>query len=153
MSHSKLSSVQVLDAIEQQILDRLNTLHKDMNSLQADIAADGKSTAGDKHETGRAMIHLEQERLSEQSREVELQLSHIKKLREVRQTHIITNGSLVQTTAHLYFVGIGAGKVMVDGVAVFAVSVQSPIGALLLGKSKGDEVVFGNKKISIVDVC
>jgi len=46
------------------INDTINTNNKCLKQLSDAIASESKSTAGDKHETGRAMINLEQENLS-----------------------------------------------------------------------------------------
>ena len=50
-------------------------LLKELEVLREDVAGDTKSTAGDKHETGRAMNQLEQERVLGQLQTVRSQLN------------------------------------------------------------------------------
>ena len=47
-----------------------------MASLKESLGAESKSSAGDKHETGRAMIHLEQERVQDTVNRLEAHARH-----------------------------------------------------------------------------
>ena len=58
-------------------------------------------------------------------------------------------GSIIETTSGTYFLSISAGQLKVAEKVYFAISVSSPIGKLLLGKTISDEVVFNGKKIII----
>ena len=42
--------------------EKLELLQKAIDESQKALSSESKSTAGDKHETGRAMIHLEMEK-------------------------------------------------------------------------------------------
>ncbi len=50
----------VLDTLKNQI----ETIQNQILALSEDAQNDAKSSAGDKHETGLAMMHLEQEKLN-----------------------------------------------------------------------------------------
>lgn len=54
--------------LKQLVLDTLNNqieaIQNQILSLSEDAQNDAKSSAGDKHETGLAMMHLEQEKLN-----------------------------------------------------------------------------------------
>ena len=42
--------------------DRLETIQKTIQDIQMSLTSETKSSAGDKHETGRAMLQLEREK-------------------------------------------------------------------------------------------
>ena len=50
--------------------DRLNTINKTIQELQESLTSETKSSAGDKHETGRAMLQLEREKAGQQLAEI-----------------------------------------------------------------------------------
>ncbi len=109
-----------------------------------------KSTAGDKHETSRASMHLEQETLSGQLTEVDKLHEAMQKLKHnLSNTKTITSGSLVISSAGNFYISISAGKIVIDDKEYFAISTNSPIGALLLGKKEKEVISFNNKQIKI----
>ena len=59
---------------------KIDALQNRFDDLNNDLASDHKSSAGDKHETGRAMIQLEQEKLSSQLSQFSQQKETISKL-------------------------------------------------------------------------
>jgi len=61
---------------------------------------------------------------------------------------IVCEGSLVETDQENYFISIGFGKI--DD--VYAISVESPLGALLKGKKIGESVEMRGKKITIKSI-
>jgi len=123
-----------------------------MKSNQMALEQESKSSAGDKHETGRAMLHLEMEKASQQFEVVK----HMKDVLERIQINSVSEhiklGSLVTTDTGIYFLSISAGELIVEGKQYYAVSTSSPIGTLLLGKKAGAEISFGAKIIKILAV-
>lgn len=111
-----------------------------------------KSTAGDKHETGRAMMQLEQEKLGKQLQEAEGQLAEFEKIDFARLHQTIALGSLIETTRGFFFITLSIGKMDVDGTIIFAISPQSPLGALLIGKKQKDTVVFNGVSYEINNI-
>lgn len=99
-----------------------------------------KSSAGDKHETSRAMMQLEQEKLGKQLKELEEQRSELEKIDISKPSVQIAKGTLIQSDKGFLFISIGLGKISVDGKTVFAISPQSPLGLKLLGKKENDVV-------------
>ena len=124
------------------------------NELQAAKEArdnETKSTVGDKHETGRAMMQAEQGRLMEQlSKAMELK-NALDKL-SLRKTHKVDIGSLVITNQENYFIGIGHGKLQVDGNNYFCISLASPIGQALHGKKVKDAVLFRKEELTVREI-
>lgn len=115
------------------------------------LSGETKSTAGDKHETGRAMAHLEQEKCAKQLAEAEIQLRYIQSLNAVEK-EIIGPGTLIQTDQAYFLVALGYGMVKMDGQNVFCISTAAPIYGQLQGKKAGDHVEFNGKKQQILKV-
>ncbi|UII81692.1 3-oxoacyl-ACP synthase [Flagellimonas sp. CMM7] len=143
---------QLLAFCWEHINDRTDRLQQRRVSLQESLNSETKSSAGDKHETGRAMVQLEQEKLGKQLFELEEIKRILHKVDIHKKSKKISLGSLVKTTTANYFVAISAGAVKIDDTAVFCISASSPIAQLLLGKEKGDGVIFNGTEIKILDV-
>jgi transcription elongation GreA/GreB family factor len=108
-----------------------------------------KSSAGDKHETARAMMQLEQEKLGKQLKELEDQRSELEKI-DISKTSVkISRGTLIQSDKGFLFLSIGLGKIVVEDKTVFAISPQSPLGLKLTGKKENDVVEFNGMKYTI----
>jgi transcription elongation GreA/GreB family factor len=128
---------------------KLETIEKTIKSNQADLASETKSSAGDKHETGRAMLQLEMEKAGQQLKgvtEMKLVLERIK-LQET--SGACKMGSIVKTNTVNYFLAISAGKIVVENEIFYAVSSKSPIGQLLIGKKKNDTLQFNGNQYNI----
>lgn len=132
------------------VIQRLNQLGEQLDDLRQQLESDGKSSAGDKHETGRAMLHLEQEQLAKQLYEANAQLAMLKSISPTRDSEWVKHGSLVQTSSGYYYLCGGFGKLRVDEIDVMTVSTQSPLGQALLGRKSGDNVGMGNRLIHII---
>jgi len=126
------------------IENRLDRIQKSIATIQESLSSETKSSAGDKHETGRAMLQLEREKLGKQLAEVEAIRQVLSKINVNLPIEKIRLGSLVKTNKANYFLSISAGEFKDDSNSVFCISVGTPIGQLLLGKSIGDNFVFND---------
>ena len=114
--------------------------------------SDTKSSAGDKYETGRAMMQREADTVERQLAESRAVLATLQQL-DPRQSHEIARaGSLVHTDKGPYYLAIGLGKVVLDGKRYYVVSLGSPIGKGLLGKRAGEHFAFGGRTFGVVRV-
>lgn len=113
-----------------------------LTRLSDSLANETKSSAGDKFETGRAMLHMEQQKMQQQLAVSEERLEAVERISGKTPTAIVTEGSLVATNRGLYMVGLGLGKVRLQGRVVFCTSLDSPIGSQLIGKEVGEMFVF-----------
>lgn len=134
------------------VQSRLNTIKLTITELQQSLSSETKSTAGDKHETGRAMVQLEREKAGQQLAEIQKLNAVLSKINIKKYAEVIGLGSIVYTNTDNYFMAISAGLLEVDGHAFYAISANTPIGQLLLGKSVGNTVVFKNVQITIEKV-
>lgn len=137
---------------ETYIKDRSTRILNNIASLEQDLHLETKSSAGDKHETGRAMIQLEREKLGGQLAEVELLRERFKKVPLITASDRIGSGSVVYTTGYNYYLGISAGEIKVDGFTFYAIAADTPIGKLLLGRSVGERVVFNSLDFFIKEI-
>ncbi|APG65782.1 3-oxoacyl-ACP synthase [Tenacibaculum todarodis] len=131
---------------------RLQTVEDIISSNQKALQSETKSSAGDKHETGRAMLQLEMEKAGQQLAGI-TQMKEVLARIDVKKTSKVARlGSLISTDKANYFLSISAGKLTAFGKDYFAISVVSPIGKLLLGKQIKDEVFFNGNKFKIEEL-
>ncbi len=117
---------------------RITELKKVLDELSEGIKNDSKSSAGDKHETSRAMAQIEQEKISRQLAETLEQKAVLEKLEHILPSPKIIKGSLVKTNTLTLYISIPLGRMLVDNTPVFAISPQSPLGAQLMGLEPKD---------------
>ncbi|MCB4798230.1 GreA/GreB family elongation factor [Neotamlana laminarinivorans] len=123
---------------------RLQSVLAVINDLKQSLQSETKSSAGDKHETGRAMLQLEREKAGHQLAEIEKTKQVLSKINPESFSKNVGLGSVVFTTKSNYFISISAGELKVESEIFYAISASTPIGQLLLGKSVGDKVAFRN---------
>ena len=144
-----MKRLDVIQALNAAIQDKLNSLKAEMSDLKNDLAADTKNTSGDKHETSRAMNQLEQERIGKQLEQSEAMLISLKALRGVDTKTQVAAGQLLRVNGSYYFLSIAFGKLTVENEIVFVLSPASPIGEQLIGKSIGDKIQFNGNELLI----
>lgn len=122
------------------VSNKLAGIQREFDALQESLLSETKSSAGDKHETGRAMAQLEQEKLSRQLTETRKTLEGLKQIDPEKILSQIGFGSLVKTNRGYFFVSVGIGQIKVDTTPVFCITAGSPLGQKILNKSEGDSV-------------
>lgn len=148
-----IESLKTKEGLYSQCLDivnsRFQTIQNTINEIQVSLTSETKSSAGDKHETGRAMLQLEREKAGNQLAEIQKIKEMLSKIDVSKTLKIVGLGSVVYTTQANYFIAISVGELTVDGVAFYAISPNTPIGKLLIGKKVGEEIVFREQKFII----
>lgn len=129
--------------------ERLANIRSAINSAREGANNETKSSAGDKHETSRALMHFEQEKLSYQLTEAFSLKEALNKINVEIISEIASTGSLVITNQGNYYICISAGKIIIDDEIYFAVSPAAPIARALLGKKAKDEALFNGKSVKI----
>lgn len=134
-------------------LEQVSNLNAIMAELKDALGSESKSTAGDKHETGRAMIQLEQERAGHQLRQAEELLLALQAINTMLPpTETIQLGSLAITDKGSFYISVGLGKITLDGKLYYAVSPTAPIAVALLGKRVGDGPVFNGQQMVVKSI-
>lgn len=132
--------------------NRLKAIQTTINEIQESLSSETKSSAGDKHETGRAMLQIEREKAGQQLAEIQKLNQLLSKIDVSIETKSIGLGSLVFTTQANYFITISAGEIKAQNKFFYAISPQTPIAQILLGKTKGDHIMFRNQSFEIIKV-
>lgn len=135
--------------IAEQLRDKLSTCEEALTSTRAAFASDTKSSAGDKHEVGRAMVQQELDKLEEQRTKLIALQQELARVPLDRVYEHVGFGSLVTTDQGSYFIAIGLGAMEINGEACYAISLASPIGQLLKAKRVGEVVLFNGRPILI----
>jgi hypothetical protein len=129
-------------------IKRLNDLLK---SNLIDLNSATKSTAGDKHETARAMIHIEQENHSRQLLEAQKIMNLLTQI-NTKPKSFAQAGALIKTNMGLFYMATGLGKVLINKNEVYVISPGSPIGQKLLGSAPKATVIFNKRNYYIEQV-
>ncbi|GAB4153574.1 MAG: hypothetical protein Tsb0033_00300 [Winogradskyella sp.] len=137
---------------QEALQSRLRSITDNISDLEQALQSETKSTAGDKHETGRAMIQIERERAGQQLLEIQTQFKLLKKV-NAKSIHLkAVHGSVVFTSQQNYFIAVSCGEIIIDDQKFYAVSPITPIGRLLLSKAKGDLVTFRESSFIITKI-
>ncbi len=131
---------------------RVTELEQIIKEAQDAANNETKSSAGDKHETGRAMAQLETEKLTKQLTEA-IKLTDTLAQINPEQTHkTIGLGSLVITSNGNFFISASLGKTKIEDQIYYAISTFSPIGKLLSNKKEKESFSFNGKNYMIKEV-
>ncbi|NJB81448.1 3-oxoacyl-ACP synthase [Wenyingzhuangia aestuarii] len=130
---------------------KLAVIQQAIDGYKVDLLSESKSSAGDKHETGRAMLQLEMEKLGQQYQTVLVQKEGLAKINSSETTKARV-GSLVMLNGIYYFIASSIGQINYEEKTIMVVSVNSPIGRLLLGKEKGMVLLFNGKQLKVEEV-
>ena len=144
---------QLYNACKNYVDKREATITKTITSNQKSLQSETKSSAGDKHETGRAMLQLEMEKAGQHLVEINIMKEILAKINLDSNSNLAHLGSLIYTNKATYFLSISVGQIIIENEMFFAISASSPIGKLLLGKQKGDTITFNGNPITIKSIC
>jgi len=121
--------------------------------IQTSLLSETKSSAGDKHETGRAMLQIEREKAGQQLAEIGKVKEALSKVETTKTHNTIAIGSVVYTSKSNYYIAISAGELKFNNEKFYAISPSTPIGQLLMGKAEGERISFREQNFAIEKVC
>lgn len=131
---------------------KVELLLQKIAELKEGLQSETKSTAGDKYETGRAMIHIEQENLGRHLSALREQRAALEHIDIELYTGKIIAGSLVRTNKGYLFPGVALGKLLVDDIPVFALSPAAPLGLQLMGLGVGGRATINKEVYTIEEI-
>jgi len=134
------------------LADRIRTAEQAMTDAQEAAKGEGKSSAGDKYETSRAMAHLNSEMNARQLQEAKHELAELQLLNPSARYSHVTTGAVVVCQEQTYFIALGLGPTVVNEQKITFLSPQAPIASMLHHKRASDSVVFNNKLVEIIEV-
>lgn len=132
--------------------DRLKVIQNSILDIQNALKSETKSSVGDKHETGRAMLQLEREKTGKQLAEIQTQFRLLNKINPKAIKNTVALGSVVYTNQSNYFIAVSVGEIKIEEQCFFAVSPVTAIGKLLMSKTEGDKIQFKNQEIEIFQI-
>lgn len=132
--------------------ERVASLQKVLADLKDSAGNETKSTAGDKHEVGLAMLQIEQANTGNQLQDFLTKKNALERINPEIKTSIVVNGSLLKTNGDYLFISTALGKAEVDGEKVIALSPQSPLGQKLMGLKTGETAEINGTKYFIESI-
>jgi transcription elongation GreA/GreB family factor len=136
---------QCLDYVQQ----RMEAAEQGIKEAQQASKEDTKSSAGDKYETGRAMMQQETDRNMAQLNEANKLKVTLNQISATATSTSADNGSVVITNNGNFYIAISAGSLQVDKETYFAISLASPIGLKMKGLKAGDSFELNGKSYLI----
>ncbi|PZX60218.1 hypothetical protein LV84_00489 [Algoriphagus ratkowskyi] len=136
-----------------QVKEKINLLKAERKAINDGILEDTKSSAGDKFETGRETMSRDLMTVENQLKQANFEFDELCRFQAIKQpSATIQEGSLVKLGADTYLISISLGQITVDGEKLFMLSKNSPLGEILVGNKKNDQVEFRGKSILITEL-
>ena len=151
MMNKELKKVLLMECFRN-VEERHQRIKQLIVSIEESLFEESKSSAGDKHETGRAMLQIERENAGKQLQEVESTLLTLKRVESYTASDTVHLGSLVFTSKETYFISVSVGLLKVNAKKYLAISPLSPIGKILMGKMAGAELSFNGTEFQITNI-
>ncbi len=151
-----MTQLEIKFELQQQCKDLIKYRHeriaKTISDIEFSLKEESKSTSGDKHHTGRAMLQIDRENAGNQLREIEKVMRQLEKVDISTTSETIRLGSIVETNQAIFFISISVGKLEINNTIYLAVAPNSPIGINLLGKTIGEQFSFNSNLYKIEKV-
>ncbi len=120
-------------------------MRSEKNMIES-ILEEEKNSAGDKYETSRETITQDLNTIEKQIKQSKLDLEELYRLQTIKDTPAsVQEGALVRLGADWFLMAVSIGQVKIEDTKVFLMSKDSPLGELLIGKKKKDQVSFRGK--------
>ena len=130
---------------------RIANYKNEIDIIKESIESNDKA-GDDDDDSGNGKLFNDLEKNSQHLSEANKMLDGLKNISPNSVSDKVILGSVVKTTSNNFFISVSAGKVDVDNQSFFAISLHSPIGMLLINKSKGDKVEFNGNSFIITEV-
>jgi len=98
------------------------------------------------------MLQLEREKAGNQLAQIKNTKDVLLKVDVSKALSQVGLGSIVYTNKANYFIAVSAGQLTVNNTKFYAISAQTPIGKLLIGKTVGHAVQFRNEAFTVTNV-
>lgn len=113
---------------------------------------DTKSSAGDKYETGRAMMQIEIDKFENQLQKTRVLQKELERINLDRTFNEAVMGSIVQTNTDFIFISIGLGRIVLNGQNYITISQVSPLGQTIYNKKKGEKFSLNGRENDILGI-
>jgi hypothetical protein len=141
----------LFDLCRSSIRQKIAHLQELIQEAQQAANEETKSSAGDKYETGRAMVQLEIEKYAAQLNELHKQGSELEKISNAAlDDRIIGPATVVETSGGNFFIAVNAGELVAEGTKYYAISTHAPIAQKMMGLAKDDSFSMNGKAYRII---
>jgi transcription elongation GreA/GreB family factor len=134
------------------LIKRIEAAKMAMDQAQEAANSEGKSSAGDKYETSRAMGQLDAGMNARQMDEAQRDLAFVSAIDPEMIFDSAQTGSVVETEKFLYFISTGLGNQIVDNQQVIFISPSSPVAKMMEGKKAGESFLMNGQSVKILHV-
>ncbi|HPE82202.1 MAG TPA: 3-oxoacyl-ACP synthase [Aequorivita sp.] len=143
---------ELLQHCQKQVDNRYSKIKQTIADIEESLLEEAKSSSGDKHETGRAMLQIDRENAGKQLQEIEKVAQLLKKIDVKATSDYARLGSLVYTDRFTYFISLSIGTVTLGKTDYLCVALNSPVGLLISGKKKDDEFTMNGNSYKITGI-
>lgn len=142
------TKIALYEHCQQYIQSLLADARRGIDESRAAANLEEKSSAGDKFETHRAMMHLQMESFIKRRRVAEDQETQLLSLQIKSMSHVQL-GALVTTDQRNYFIAVSAPAVVIDGTSYICLSTAAPLFLAMRGLSAEDWIEWGDDEEGI----
>ncbi len=135
--------------VEQRIATAQNAIAQAQKSANEET----KSSAGDKYETGRAMMQIEIEKNSAQLGEAHKLKKALLQISPDRSTLQVQPGALVITNFGNYYLSVGAGQYTLNGKVYITISPMSSLGSKMIQLKVGDRFKLNGREYLVESIA
>lgn len=130
---------------------RIANYKNELETIKDSIESNDKAGDAD-DDAGNGKLFNDLEKNSQHLNDATKMLEGLKGISPKTVSDKVILGSVVKTTNNNFFISVSAGRIeSIDG-SYFAISLNSPIGMLLMNKSKGDQIEFNGNSFKITEV-
>ena len=145
-----MNKSEILQIIQDKLSAKIENLERLIDEIRASNN-ETKSSMGDKFETSREMVQQEINTLQIQLNENRNARNSLKQINtKLHQT--IGLGSLVETDKGLFYIAVSLGQIIFNEKKIFVISTESPLGKMLFGKKKGEEISLNSSNQTILEI-
>ncbi len=151
-SKNKLEFKQkLLQKVKQTVQDQISAAQEMVKEAFEAVADDTKSTAGDKHETARAMAQIGQEKAGKQLIKIQTIQNLVQSISS-DEVDKVSLGAVVYTADNCYFISQALGKISISGETIYCVSPTAPIVQAMLGLKKEESFTFNGRAHTLINI-
>ncbi len=149
---SNISRSTVIATAVDAIQEQLDTLQNRLAELMEAKSNETKSSAGDKYETGMAMIQNQEQLLKKQYADTRQRMMQLQAAANYSFTARVKKGSLVQLSTGWFFLATALGKITVNQTDVYVLSTDSPLGKKILKQTINSQITLNGTMIRVLDI-
>ncbi len=140
------------EKMQMQIDEQIAAFNQALASIEESKRNETKSSAGDKFETGRAMMQREQDKVQSQLDQLKTTKSLLKQIPTSKKAKEGSIGAVLITDKGNFYISVSLGKIMVKDTQYYVISPEAPLARIMMGKKAGDEVEFRGRKYEVREV-